>query len=124
LIIRQAMKKLLILIVAAAVFLHFFPQPKLEKWVNEQKDYLVEMFSSATDTKVRLSANKVRSDIEKRFNQFSEDEKNYTYEITKDSKSVVSFYRNKCGKADKSVQLQAANKKIVCDTISKYKSFM
>mgnify|MGYP000674907740 CR=1 FL=1 len=118
------MKKLLILIVAAAVFLHFFPQPKLETWAKEQKDYLLEMFSSATDTKVRLSAKKVRSDLEERFNQFTDDEKAYTLEITKDSKSVVSFYREKCGKTDTSVQLRPANKKFVCETISKYRAFM
>ena len=118
------MKKLLILIVAAAVFLHFYPQPKLEKWAKEQKDYLVEMFSSATDTKVRLSAKKVRSDIEQRFNQFTDDEKAYTLEITEDSKSIVSFYREKCSKADKSVKLRPANKKFVCEVISKYQAFM
>jgi len=118
------MKKLLILIVAAAVFLHFYPQPKLEKWAKEQKDYLVEMFSSATDTKVRISAKKVRSDIEQKFNQFTDDERAYTLEITENSKSIVSFYREKCDKVDKSVKLRPANKKFVCDTMSKYRAFM
>ena len=47
------MKNLLILIVAAALFLHFYPQPELEDWFSEKKVTAIAIFAKATDTQVR-----------------------------------------------------------------------
>ena len=90
------MKKLLILIVAAAVFLHFYPQPKLEKWALEQKEWILEKFSSATDTRVRLNPEKVRSELEMKFGQFNENEREYVMEISSSRESIKAFYVTEC----------------------------
>jgi hypothetical protein len=50
--IRAFMKNLLILIVAIALFLHFYPQPEVTKFYNEQKEALLEGFSDFSDTRV------------------------------------------------------------------------
>ncbi len=53
------MKNLLILIVAAAVYLHFYPQPEVTKFYNETKQSLLDGFSKFSDTSVRLKADKI-----------------------------------------------------------------
>lgn len=121
-IIRHDMKKLLILIVAAAVFLHFYPQPKLEKWALEKKEWLLEKFSSATDTRVRLNPKKVRSELEKKFGQFNENEREYVMEISSSRESIKAFYITECAKSTPSPKLHGTNKIEVCRIISKYQS--
>ena len=56
-------EKYIILIVAAALFLHFYPQPELEAWFEEQKTEVLKVFSDATDTKVRLKSDKIYQDL-------------------------------------------------------------
>jgi hypothetical protein len=45
------MKNLLILIVSAALFLHFYPQPEVTKFYDEQKNSLLDGFAEFSDTK-------------------------------------------------------------------------
>ena len=65
------MKKLLILIVAGALYFHFYPNEKLNNWLLEQKSVVLSYFSDATDTQVRLSPTKVYKDISRDFAQFN-----------------------------------------------------
>ena len=53
------MKNLLILIVAVALFLHFYPQPELDDWFAQQKETILTSFSEATDTQVSLKSDKI-----------------------------------------------------------------
>ncbi|WP_448565065.1 hypothetical protein [Thalassotalea ganghwensis] len=115
------MKNLLILIVAFAIFLHFYPQPKLEAWYIEQKHMILEIFGDATDTKVRLRTEKIYEDLEPKFAQFSKKEITYLKEITAERKSVVAFYNNYCETNKGNPRLHINNKKLVCDTVGKYR---
>ena len=74
-IIRQGMKKLLILIVAGALYFHYYPNEKLNNWLFEQKQTVLGYFSDATDTKVRLKSDKIYQDLAKDFGQFNSQEK-------------------------------------------------
>jgi len=117
------MKKLLILIVASAVYLHFYPQPELEQWYNDKKNSILASFNEATDTRVKLSVKKVYSDIELSFNRFSPEEIIYTKNLTSDTEKVISFYKAHCEKPEPDFNFQAANQKIVCKGIGKYRSY-
>lgn len=117
------MKNLLILIVAAAVFLHFYPQPELEQWYQEQKNSILKSFNNATDTKVRLSARKVYSDLEPAFKRFSPEEISYTKELTANREKIIEFYYKHCDKNKPDYNFQAANQKEVCKVIGQYRSF-
>lgn len=119
------MKNLLILIVAAAIFLHFYPQPKLEQWFEEQKTFVLGEFSDATDTKVRLKADKIYTDLKPHYNQFSSQELAFLKEITSNRKSVIAFYQEFCGTAPvkRTPKFHQVNQTLVCKTISQYQSF-
>lgn len=123
LIIRQDMKNLLILIVAAALFLHFYPQPELEKWYNHHKNSIMSSVSNATDTRVRLNIKKVYSDLEALFNRFSPEEVEYVTEMASERDNIISFYLEHCEKHKPNFNLQSLNQKRVCKVIAQYKKF-
>lgn len=116
------MKKLLILIVAAAIFLHFYPQPKLESWFNEQKTMVLAKFSAATDTKVRLKSDKIYLDLKPKFAQFNDEEKAYLKELTSSRESVVEFYQTYCKGQQVTPKFHQKNQQIVCDKMNEYQS--
>ena len=117
------MKNLLILIVAIALFLHFYPQPELQDWFEEQKAMVLAEFSEATDTKVRLSPGKIYKDLEQKFAQFNEEERIFVKALTESRASVKDFYQQYCGsKAISSPKLHHNNQKVVCDAITPYQA--
>lgn len=116
------MKNLLILIVVAAIFLHFFPQPKLTQWYESQKENVLEMFNTATDTKIRLNPDKVYRDLSKNLTSFNEQEQRFLKEITSSRNNVKSFYLEYCDKPNRTAKLHQKNQETVCKTISPYQS--
>ena len=116
------MKKLLILIVAAAIFLHFYPQPKLESWFNEQKTMVLAKFSAATDTKVRLKADRIYLDLKPKFSQFNEDEQKYLKELTRSRETVVEFYQTYCKSQQTTPKFHQKNQQLVCKKMDEYQS--
>ena len=123
LIIRQSMKKLLILIVAGALYFHFYPNEKLNNWLLEQKSVVLSYFSDATDTQVRLSPTKVYKDISRDFAQFNSKEQAYVAEITDNRETLMSFYQRHCVKKKQTSKLHRDNLIIVCKTISNYSKY-
>lgn len=116
------MKNLLILIVAVALFLHFYPQKELQDFYEQGKQKVLETFSEATDTRVRLDPKKISRDLEVHFNQFKESERHFINELTQSRKNVVEFYRNYCQSSKRSAELHITNQKLVCDAITPYQS--
>lgn len=118
------MKNLLILIVAIAVFLHFYPQPELDKWFEQQKSIVLTKFSEATSTQVQLSPERVAKDIAKHFNTFRESERNHTHSITSSRSSIKQYYKEYCSQSVKRDQkLHQENQKKVCQSINKYTKY-
>lgn len=116
------MKNLLILIVFAAVFLHFYPQPEVTDWYNEQKEAALKIFSDATDTSVSLKADKIYKDLEPKFGSFRESEIKRLKEITSSKDNVKAFYTDFCSnKRDRKFHVD--NQKLVCQTISRYTKY-
>jgi len=119
------MKKLFILIVFAAVYLHFYPQPKLTHWFEKQKTMLLAKISKATDTKVRLKADKIFSDLKSDLNSFNEEEVSLLKKITANPESVRVFFEKYCQGSDNyNPSLQTENLKKVCHTIDRYQSLL
>ena len=118
------MKNLLILIVAGALFLHFYPQPKLEAWYQEQKALVMDIFSKGTDTKVRLKAEKIYEDLQPEFVHFSPDELTYLQQITAKRDAIKSFYEDYCQNRQDNPKLHPSNQSKVCKTVYNYEAFL
>lgn len=117
------MKNLLILIVAAAVYLHFYPEPKLNSWLNEQKNTALSAFGNATDTKVRLKSDKIYTDLQPEFEHFNSEELAYLKEITSNRTAVIAFFDEYCKIKKQGVKFHGANQDKVCKAIANYQSF-
>jgi len=118
------MKNLLILIVAAALFLHFYPQSEVTKFYNEQKNMLLDGFAKFSDTKVRLKADKIFTDLKPKLEQFSAEEVKYLKEITVSRDNVKSFFEEYCTSQKRSIIFHPKNQVEVCKTISQYQSML
>lgn len=118
------MKNLLILIVAAALFLHFYPQPEVTKFYNDQKNVLLDGFAQFSDTNVRLKADKIFIDLEPKLEQFSAEEVKYLKEVTSSRANVKSFFDEYCTNQKRSIVFHANNQVEVCKTISQYSSML
>lgn len=116
------MKNLLILIVAIAIFLHFYPQPELESWFEEQKTMVLSEFSNATDTKVRLNPDKIYKDLQPNIEQFNTDELAFVKNVTSSRESVKEFFKNYCKEKRPTPKLHQKNQQLLCTKISNYQS--
>jgi hypothetical protein len=123
-IIRQGMKKLLILIVAAALYFHYYPNEELNSWLFKQKQTVLSYFSDATDTKVRLKSDKIYQDLAKDFGQFNSQEKAFVTEITSSREKVKNFNEQHCKTKKQTPKLHRDNFTKVCFTISKYSNLL
>jgi hypothetical protein len=118
------MKNLLILIIAVALFLHFYPQPKVTKFYDEQKEILLDAFAQFSDTKVRLKADKIFIDLKPKLEQFSTEEVTYLKDVTSSRAGVKSFFEEYCTNKKRNVILHSDNQVEVCKTIRKYESML
>ncbi len=118
------MKNILILIVAAAVFLHFYPQPEITKFYNETKESLQDGFSEFSDTSVRLKADKIFIDLKSELNSFSSEEVDYLKEITSSRNNVNAFFQDYCKNKKSSAIFHPTNQSKVCNTIGKYENML
>jgi uncharacterized protein YpmS len=118
------MKNLLILIVAIALFLHFYPQPEVTKFYNEQKEALQDGFSEFSDTRVRLKVDKIFTDLQSELARFSAEEVAYLKEITSSRAKVKEFYQSYCKEKIASMTFHPVNQMSVCQTISQYENML
>jgi len=118
------MKKLLILIVAGALYFHFYPNEKLNNWLLAQKAVVLSYFSDATDTQVRLKSDKIYQDLSRDFAKFNSQEQAYIAEITSSRANVKRFYQQHCVNKKPTAKLHRDNLTKVCHTISQYSNLL
>ena len=118
------MKNLLILIVSAALFLHFYPQPTVTKFYDDQKNKLLDGFAQLSDTKVRLKADTIFIDLAPKLTQFSAEEVKNLQEITASRTHVKNFFEEYCTNKKRNTIYNTANQIAVCKTISQYQSML
>jgi len=116
------MKNLLILIVAIAVYFHFYPNDEVTKFYNQQRAWLLDGFAKFSDTKVRLRAEIIYTDLKPDFDSFSEAEIEHLKEITSSREQVKEFYFSICQTEQRDVVFHFKNESKVCSTISRYTS--
>jgi hypothetical protein len=114
------MKKLLLLIVAIALYLHFFPNTEVNNFYNTQKEFVLEKISEMADTKVRLKAEKIYSDLEPKLEAFSKEEIIHLKEITSSRENVITFYNETCQKSVRDYIFHRKNQQKVCQAIAHY----
>ncbi|WP_019027094.1 hypothetical protein [Colwellia piezophila] len=118
------MKHLLILIVAAALYLHFYPNEEVTALYNDGKQVLLEGFSEFSDTKVRLKADKVYTDLESELGSFSEKEIERLKVITSSRHVVKEYYFSICKTEQRDIVFHITNQKKVCGVISRYANLL
>lgn len=118
------MKHLLILIVAVALYLHFYPNKEVTQLYNEQKQALLDSFTEFSDTKIRLKANKIYLDLESDLASFSGQEVAHLKEISSSRANVKAFYLTICKTEKRDVEFHINNEKKVCRVINRYTSML
>ena len=118
------MKHLLILIVAAALYLHFYPNEKVTQFYNTQKQALLDGFGEYTDTKIRLKSDKIYTDLESELGSFSDKEIERLKVITSERAVVKEFYYSICQTQKRDIVFHINNEKKVCSTISRYTNLL
>ena len=118
------MKNILILIVFAAVFLHFFPQPEVTKFYNKTRDALDDGFAEFSDTKVRLKSDKILIDLKPELQHFSPKEVELLEEMTSSRKNVKTFFEDFCQNKKRSTTFHPKNQTRICKTIDRYQNML
>lgn len=118
------MKNILILIVFAAVFLHFYPQPEVTNFYNKTKESWQDGFAEFSDTSVRLKSDKILIDLKPELQHFSPKEIVLLEEVASSRKNVNDFYQDYCKSKKRSNVFHPKNQTKVCKTIAKYESML
>jgi len=116
------MKNLLILIVAAALYLHFYPNAEVTQFYNEQKQNLLKNFAEFSDTSVRLKSEKIYLDLENDLERFSDKEVEHLKSISSSRDNVKDFYYTICKTEKRDIVFHLKNEQKVCSTIARYVS--
>ena len=114
------MKKLLILIVGIAIYLHFYPQPELNTWLYQQKEKYLDDYMDVFDTKAQIHVGEIWQDLQPKTHSFTPKEKRLAREITTSKSKTKSFYRDFCKARKREFIFQENNQKRLCLTIHKY----
>ena len=118
------MKHLLTLILAAAVYFHFYPNEEVTEFYQTKIQYLKSFFSEVGDTKIRLKSDKIYTDLESELASFSEKEVERLKVITSSRMVVKEFYYSICQTDKRDIVFHITNEKKVCTTISRYSSML
>lgn len=116
-------KNLLIIIIAAAVYLHFYPNEEFNEWLDVQKENADEFIADTFDTKARMSPQKLLSGMENEIKQFTQNETSYFESIIESRSELKDFYNEYCGTTKRNPNLRDKQVDTVCEKINKYKMF-
>ncbi len=116
-------KNLLIIVVAAAVYLHFYPNEDVNKWVAEQKENADELFNETFDTKARVSPKKLLSAMQKDMQKFTKAEVAYLETLVESRSDLKEFNKTYCGTTKRNPQMRDIQVDQVCEKISQQRIF-
>ena len=114
-------KNLIIIIVAAAVYLHFYPNEELNEWYSATKLEAQESFSEIADTKARVAPSKLISVLQQDFKKFSKNEVTYVKKIAETRDSLKAFHKEFCVEPKDNPRLRRQYQLKVCSTIDQYR---
>ncbi|SET21811.1 hypothetical protein [Thalassotalea agarivorans] len=118
------MKKILILIVLAALYLHFFPESVASKKWHQLTADAKAWFAGVTDTNIRLKADKIYRDLQNEFDSFTAGEQVFLSEITRSRDTVTAFYTDFCLTGKLNPRFHSVNQDKVCNKIEEYSNLL
>jgi hypothetical protein len=118
------MKKFILVIVAVALYLHFYPSSELNLWYEDKKSELYSIFASLSDTHISINTDKVYGEIARHFDSFSSEEMNYVRDITSSTNNLKTFHQNYCEKEQRNDALQGKNQQTICKLLKQYRSLL
>lgn len=95
------MKKLLILIVSAAIYLHFFPNPELTQFYEDKKSQFLNKMSQSSQVTFKKKMNNIYNEIKADYVGFSATELAKLKDITESVESIEQFNEEYCVKGKK-----------------------
>lgn len=116
------MKKILILIVVIALFLHFNPQPEVNKFIEQQKTSFLDTMAEFSGTKVRMKSSTILTNMEDQLTSFSSEELHKLKEITLTRASVRDYFNSSCQPGQSDPTFHSINHSKVCQQISNFLS--
>ena len=114
-------KNLIIIIVAIAVYLHFYPNEELNEWFSETKQQAQEDFSEIADTKAKVAPSKLISVLQTDFKKFSKNEVAYVKQVAETRDSLKAFHKEYCVEPKDNPRLRRQYQLKVCSTIDQYR---
>ncbi|OUS23897.1 hypothetical protein A9Q98_14275 [Thalassotalea sp. 42_200_T64] len=115
------MKNILIIIVAIAVYLHYYPNEQVNEWYDTYIGQAKQSLSEVTDTKVKVAPSKLLTVLQRDFEQYTKSEVAYIEAIASSRKSVRSFHQKYCGEFKGNTRLRHEHVKKACRTIDQYR---
>ncbi|QOL26191.1 hypothetical protein LP316_02490 [Thalassotalea sp. LPB0316] len=114
------MKKILILIVVIALFLHFNPQPEVNEFLEKQKTSFLDTMAEFSGTGVRMKASTIISKMDKELSSFSSSELNKLKEITLTRDSARDYLNNHCQPGQSDPEFHSHNHQKVCQQLRQF----
>ena len=112
------MKKILILIVAIALYLHFYPNPEINKWYEGKKAEFLDTMAKSTKVTFKSNLDELYNQLKKDSKGFSAIELENLRTITGSLDSLNDFYQNNCSENSKSSLFHPDNISKVCKKLS------
>ena len=112
------MKKILILIVGIALYLHFYPQPELSNWYESKKAEFLDSMAKSTKVTFKSNLDGVYDELKKEFIGFSKQELENLKVITSSLESITEFYQTSCTGGKETKLFHPDNTSKVCNKIS------
>ncbi|TRX58010.1 hypothetical protein [Thalassomonas sp. M1454] len=114
-------KKILVIIVAAAVYLHFYPNEELTNWFNSSKEEAQTKFADISDTKAKVAPSKLISVLQRDFKNFTKFEVAYVKELAESRENLREFHKTYCETEQGNERLRREHVKKVCSTLEQYR---
>ena len=115
------LKNLLIIIVAIAVYLHFYPNQALTNWYEATKESATTQFADISDTKARVAPSKLINELRQDFKKFSKNEVAYVKELAQSRDSLRKFHKDYCQTGKDNMRLRRDYQLIVCSKLEQYR---
>jgi hypothetical protein len=115
------MKKILILIVLIAMFLHFNPQPEVTQWYENKKSELLNIMAESTVSTSKIETKNLFSAFQNEFLGFSTDELKKLKDITHSIDDISAFHQKHCKDgASRSNLFHPDNEDKVCQKLTNF----
>ncbi|WOH36561.1 hypothetical protein RI844_14440 [Thalassotalea fonticola] len=114
-------KNLIIIIVAIAVYLHFYPNEEFNEWLSTTKEEAQESFAEIADTKAKVAPSKLISALQQDFKKFSKNEVAYVKKVAQTRDSLKTFHKEYCVEPKDNPRLRRQYQLKVCATIDQYR---